>query len=84
MQTPQIFLRELIVEAYAFVARRQLSITDEVSAVEHLGHRVFLVSNDEPNPKITFPADLALAEILIARRTPPISRPPPTDRSSAE
>ena len=68
MQTPQMFLRELIVEAYAFVATRQLSITDEVSAVEHLGRRVFLVPNEELNPKITFPGDLTVAEILMARR----------------
>ena len=68
MQTPQIFLRELLVEAYAFVATQQLSITDEVSAVEHLGRRVFLVPNDEPNPKITFPGDLVLAETLLTRR----------------
>lgn len=68
MQTPQIFARELLDEAYALVSTRQLSITDEVSAVEHLGRRVMLVSNDGPNLKITFPADLALAEVLLTRR----------------
>ena len=68
MQTPQIFARELLEEAYALVAAQNLSITDEVSAVEHLGRKVVLVPNDEPNPKITFPADLAVAELFLTRR----------------
>lgn len=68
MQTPQIFARDLLEEAYALVTAQELSVTDEVSAVEHLGRKVVLVPNDEPNPKITFPADLALAELLLARR----------------
>ncbi len=68
MQTPQIFARALLEEAYAVVAARKLSITDEVSAVELLGRRVVLVSNAEPNLKITFPADLALAELVLRTR----------------
>ncbi len=68
MQTPQIFARDLLVEAYAAVAKGQLSITDEVSALEHLGHTVVLVANSEPNLKITYPADLALAELLLRAR----------------
>ena len=43
-------------------------VTDEVSAVEALGEPVWLVENHEPNPKITFPADLALAEAILAAR----------------
>ncbi|MEO5722707.1 MAG: 2-C-methyl-D-erythritol 4-phosphate cytidylyltransferase, partial [Chthoniobacterales bacterium] len=70
MQTPQIFARGLLEEAYALVTRDQLAITDEVSAFEHLGRAVILVPNDEPNPKITFPADLALAESILASREP--------------
>lgn len=68
MQTPQIFAREALEEAYARVAAGRLSITDEVSALEHLGRKVVLVANHEPNLKITFPSDLALAEVLLGRR----------------
>ncbi|MGI9088190.1 MAG: 2-C-methyl-D-erythritol 4-phosphate cytidylyltransferase [Chthoniobacterales bacterium] len=64
MQTPQIFERALLLEAFAAVATKQLPITDEVSAVELLERKVVLVPNDRPNMKITFPADLTLAEIL--------------------
>ena len=68
MQTPQIFARDLLERAYAAVAADKLSITDEVSAVEHLGEKVVLVANDEWNVKITYPRDLLLAQASMARR----------------
>jgi 2-C-methyl-D-erythritol 4-phosphate cytidylyltransferase len=68
MQTPQIFSRDLIVDAYDAVAASKLSITDEVSAVEHLGAKVLLVPNDQFNLKITFPRDLLLAESFLSQR----------------
>jgi 2-C-methyl-D-erythritol 4-phosphate cytidylyltransferase len=69
METPQIFERDLLERAYELVAEKQLSITDEVSAVEALEHKVLLVPNDEPNFKITFPSDLRLAELVIQSRS---------------
>jgi 2-C-methyl-D-erythritol 4-phosphate cytidylyltransferase len=69
MQTPQIFARPLLMDAYAAVAADNLSITDEVSAVEHLGGKVFVVPNDQLNLKITFPRDLSLAECYLAQRS---------------
>jgi len=69
MQTPQIFARELLERAYAGVAQKNLSVTDEVSAVEHLGAKVVLVPNDEWNVKITYPRDLFLAQAALARRS---------------
>ena len=71
MQTPQIFSRDLLVRAYETVAANQLLITDEVSAVEHLGAKVLLVPNDEFNPKITYPRDLLLAESILRGRSSP-------------
>ena len=71
MQTPQIFSRDLLVDAYAGVAARNLSITDEVSAVEHLGAKVLLVPNEEFNVKITYPRDLLLAQSALTRRSSP-------------
>jgi 2-C-methyl-D-erythritol 4-phosphate cytidylyltransferase len=69
MQTPQIFARDLLVSAYDAVAERQFSITDEVSAVELLGAKVLLVSNDEFNLKITYPRDLLLAQSFLSQRS---------------
>lgn len=67
MQTPQIFSRAVLVEAYAAVFAAKAEITDEVSALELLGRPVILVPHQEPNFKITYPADLALAEAHLAR-----------------
>ena len=68
MQTPQIFARELLLEAYNAVAAKNLSVTDEVSAVENIGRPVVLVPNDDFNFKITFPADLVLADMVLRQR----------------
>ena len=65
METPQVFDRDLICEAYERVLRDGLQVTDEVSAVQHLGADVLVVENPSPNLKITHPADLALAERLL-------------------
>ena len=66
METPQVFKRDLLVRAYEKVMREDLLVTDEVSAVQALGLRVHVIENTAPNLKITFPADLALAEKLLA------------------
>jgi len=66
METPQVFARTLLVSAYEAVLRDGLLVTDEVSALGHIGHDVWLVDNPTPNPKITWPPDLALAERLLS------------------
>jgi 2-C-methyl-D-erythritol 4-phosphate cytidylyltransferase len=68
MQTPQIFARDLLDKAYAAVAANNLSVTDEVSALEKLGAKVVLLPNEEWNVKITYPRDLFLAQTVLARR----------------
>lgn len=68
MQTPQIFHRKLIMDAYSAVLARNELVTDEVSAVQQLGARVSLLRNDDWNFKITFPNDLEMAEHVLAVR----------------
>jgi 2-C-methyl-D-erythritol 4-phosphate cytidylyltransferase len=68
MQTPQIFSRHLILEAYSAVIAKNRLVTDEVSAVQGLGKKIALVRNEEWNFKITFPRDLELAEQILALR----------------
>src|SRR6266568_261424 len=68
MQTPQVFARKLLEEAYRVVAKKNVSVTDEVSAVELLGHKVVLVPNHDFNFKITYPRDLPLAEFVLQQR----------------
>lgn len=68
METPQIFDANLLRRAYEHVRDRSLTVTDEVSAMEALGVRTRLVAG-APNPKITLPGDLELAERIWKTRT---------------
>ena len=68
IQTPQIFERALLEQAYRAVHAENVSVTGEVSAVERLSHKVVLVVNDVFNFKITYPRDLPLAEFVLKQR----------------
>jgi 2-C-methyl-D-erythritol 4-phosphate cytidylyltransferase len=65
METPQVFSRDLIVEAYANVVARKLRITDDAAAVERLKHPIALLENSHANPKLTSPSDLPYFEYLM-------------------
>ncbi|HEU5245573.1 MAG TPA: 2-C-methyl-D-erythritol 4-phosphate cytidylyltransferase [Candidatus Udaeobacter sp.] len=69
MQTPQVFERQLIEDAYRAVYSENVSVTDEVSAVDRLGYKVILVPNKDFNFKVTYPRDLALAEFVLSQRS---------------
>jgi 2-C-methyl-D-erythritol 4-phosphate cytidylyltransferase len=43
-------------------------VTDESGALEALGYRPLLVPADASNLKVTYPADLALAEKILLDR----------------
>jgi 2-C-methyl-D-erythritol 4-phosphate cytidylyltransferase len=68
MQTPQIFERKLIEDAYRAVYAENILVTDEVSAVERLGYKVALVLDDDFNFKLTYPRDLPVADFIIRDR----------------
>jgi 2-C-methyl-D-erythritol 4-phosphate cytidylyltransferase len=68
MQTPQMFERRLIQDAYREVYTEDILITDEVSAVERLGHKIALVFNDDFNFKITYARDLPVADFILRDR----------------
>jgi 2-C-methyl-D-erythritol 4-phosphate cytidylyltransferase len=58
-QTPQVFRRELLLDAYA--QRGDGAVTDDAQLVEQLGHEVTLVEGSPVNLKITTKEDLRLA-----------------------
>ncbi len=58
VQTPQGFLRDLIVKAHQFAMENNISATDDASVVEALGEDVLLVEGDAGNIKITTKEDL--------------------------
>ena len=51
------------------ILRTEQTVTDEVSAMQHLGVSVVLTRIDEPNFKITLPRDLHLAKLILESRT---------------
>jgi len=64
-QTPQMFRHAALLAALT----EATAVTDEAGAIEAAGLRPKLVRSDATNLKVTFPADLGLAEmILFARR----------------
>ena len=81
METPQVFSRELIARAYARVQARKLHVTDDAQAVEQLGHSIALLENNQPNPKLTTPADLEYLEFLLAREADATARATGAKRS---
>ncbi len=68
VQTPQVFDADLIRAALQKAIELDLPITDDCSAVELLGMKVTLTQGADDNIKITTPADLVLAEALLAWR----------------
>jgi 2-C-methyl-D-erythritol 4-phosphate cytidylyltransferase len=59
-QTPQVFRRQLLLDAYA--GRAGFQATDEAQLVERAGHVVTVVRGSPVNLKITSQEDLRLAE----------------------
>ncbi len=67
-QTPQVFRRDWLVDAYANRHRLEQAITDDAQLVEALGHAVFAVQGSALNFKITTQADFELAELILKGR----------------
>ena len=68
MQTPQIFRREVLSQAYEQVKKDSFTVTDEVSAIEHAGGKIVIVPAEDHNLKITYASDLLLAEAILKQR----------------
>jgi 2-C-methyl-D-erythritol 4-phosphate cytidylyltransferase len=64
-QTPQIFRKEWIVEAYARRSGLKEPITDDAQLVESAGHPVHVVEGPSTNIKITAKSDLSLADAIL-------------------
>lgn len=62
-QTPQVFRRDLLNQAYA--KRGNFAATDDAQLVERIGHKVTVVSGSAMNIKITAREDLRFAEQIL-------------------
>lgn len=67
-QTPQVFRRDWLAEAYAKRGELQGRITDDAQLVEALGHPVAVVPGSPLNFKITTRDDLDLADAVLKSR----------------
>ena len=68
-QTPQVFRRELLLEAFENAKITHFEGTDCDSLIEHLGQRVQLVAGEARNFKVTYPDDLERAEMILKAET---------------
>ena len=68
VQTPQVFHLSLYAAATARAEADGFSPTDDNGLIEHLGYGVRLVDCGRENIKITTPADIRLAEAILAAR----------------
>ncbi|EFM24911.1 2-C-methyl-D-erythritol 4-phosphate cytidylyltransferase [Peptoniphilus duerdenii ATCC BAA-1640] len=65
IQTPQVFLKDIIVSAYNRLMEEDFTGTDDASFVEKNGGKVKILMGSYKNIKITTPEDLLIAEVLI-------------------
>jgi 2-C-methyl-D-erythritol 4-phosphate cytidylyltransferase len=67
-QTPQVFQRKILIAAHERAMREKISATDDADLVERNSGRVELIESSSRNLKITTPADLAIADAILAAR----------------
>jgi 2-C-methyl-D-erythritol 4-phosphate cytidylyltransferase len=69
-ETPQVFRREILEQAYRRAALEHAIVTDDAQAVEALGLDVHLVEHTDPNPKVTYTRDLRALEAWLSPGNP--------------
>lgn len=68
MQTPQVFMPELIKAALCAAIRDGKEYSDDCAAVEAMGIPVYLTEGSTENIKITRPMDILVAEAILRNR----------------
>ena len=67
-QTPQVFKANLYRAAAYTALKEKVSVTDDNSLVEFIGHPIYLVECGAQNIKITTKDDVAIAESILRQR----------------
>lgn len=67
VQTPQVFKKELIFNAYQQAFFNGTTATDDSELVEYLGHPICIVAGSRTNIKITTREDFDLVKILLRK-----------------
>jgi 2-C-methyl-D-erythritol 4-phosphate cytidylyltransferase len=66
IQTPQTFRADMLRKAYEQPYSEKF--TDDASVIEQYGVEIQLTEGDHQNIKITFPEDIAIAELLLSKK----------------
>ncbi len=64
-QTPQMFRYKILLDALLLAGSKNISPTDEASAVEAMGKDVLMIEGRNDNIKITHQSDLMIAETIL-------------------
>src|SRR5439155_6542711 len=75
-QTPQVFRRDVILQAYDRRLEVEEPLTDDAQLVEAMGHPVTVVESDFTNLKITARPDITLANSIVKSRPAPRPKGP--------
>lgn len=67
-QTPQCFLKDILIEGYEKSIKDRYFATDDSSIVENAGNKVKMIMGNYKNIKITTPEDIIIAESLFKDR----------------
>lgn len=65
VQTPQIFHRDVLIQAHEYAKEHHISGTDDASLVEALGEKLFILQGDERNHKVTTMDDVPILEFYM-------------------
>ena len=68
VQTPQVFRKSLLLEAYKNALQKGITASDDAALVEELGNPVKLVMGSYKNIKLTTPEDMQIAEVWHNKR----------------
>lgn len=70
VQTPQVFLYDMIFDAYErVIGQGDIAVTDDAMVLEHVtGRKVKVIEGSYENIKITTPEDLLIAETYLKQR----------------
>lgn len=70
-ETPQVFEKNIYMQALKYCIDNNLSITDDASAIEQFSkhtsmtYNIQLIESQYPNPKLTVPSDLEYIQYLV-------------------
>lgn len=67
-QTPQVFAADLLIAAHEKALADGFTATDDATLVERMGAPIRLVMGEPTNLKVTYPADLLIAEAFLRAR----------------